>query len=331
VIGASAFLINFCALGGVSDILFAKDWRRMRAWLLAVGVAIVATQSLDAAGILALGDTGVAPGSWLAVFVGGVMFGYGMALSGGCISRALVRLGAGSFKSLVILATVGVAAAATQALLGTAESHAVAAPTFSGLAARSGLDADTGRWLFTALFGGGLIVAALWDSWFRSGWLDVAGSMIIGLCIPAAWIFSTFFADPVGVNFAAPAGDILALAAGAERDAGQIFAVAIFAGVPLGALLTAAPTRNLSFETFTERAELLRNLAGASLMGVGGTLALGCTFGQGLSGLSMLSVAAVVALAGMFAGCLWGIRAFEAGGVWGGLKLAVAQLGRKSA
>jgi hypothetical protein len=302
----------------------------MRAWLLAAGVAIVATQSLDAAGILALGDTGVAPVSWLALFAGGMMFGYGMALSGGCVNRALVRLGAGSLKSLVIVVTVGLTAAATQGLLISNESHALAAPTFPGLAARIGLDADAARWLFTAVCGGGLIVAALSDSWFRRGWRDVLGSVIIGLAIPAAWIFSTFFAAPVGVNFVAPAGDIIALAAGQDRDAGQVFAVAILGGVPLGALLAAAPTGNLAFEMFTERAELLRNLAGAGLMGLGGTLALGCTFGQGLSGLSMLSVAAVVAVAGIFAGCLWGIRAFEAGGVWGGLKLALAQLARKT-
>ncbi len=301
----------------------------MRAWLLAAGVAMVGTQSLDAAGILALGDTGLAPGSWLALFAGGVMFGYGMALSGGCINRALVRLGAGSLKSLVIVVTVGLTAAATQVLLGAGESHAIAAPTFPGLAARAGIDSDAVRWLFTVVFGGGLIVAALSDSWFRSGWRNVAGSTVIGLCIPAAWVLSTFFADPVSVNFAAPAGDIVALAAGQDLDAGQIFAVAILGGVPLGALLVAAPTRNLAFESFTERAEFLRNLVGASLMGIGGTLALGCTFGQGLSGLSMLSVAAVVAVAGIFAGCLWGIRAFEAGGVWGGLKLAITQLGRK--
>ena len=302
----------------------------MRAWLLAGGVAVVATQSLDAAGILALGDTGLAPGSWLGVFAGGVMFGYGMALSGGCVNRALVRLGAGSFKSLVIVAAVGLTAAATQSLLGANESHTIAAPTFPGVAARMGLDADIARWLFTGLCGGGLIVVALADSWFRSGWREVVGSIIIGLSITAAWVFSTFFADPVSVNFVAPAGDIYALVAGQDRDAGQIFAVAILGGVPLGAFAAAAPTGNLAFETFTERAEALRNLAGAGLMGVGGTLALGCTFGQGLSGLSVLSVAAVVAMAGMFAGCLWGIRAFEAGSVWGGLKLALAQLGRKN-
>jgi uncharacterized membrane protein YedE/YeeE len=92
-------------------------------------------------------------------------------------------------------------------------------------------------------------------------------------------------------------------------------------GVPVGAFIVAGLTRNLALETYTDRNELFRNLAGAVLMGFGGTIALGCTFGQGLSGLSTLSVSAFITIAGIIFGCLWGIRTFEAEGVWAGLKL----------
>ena len=111
VIGAAALPINFCALGAVADILFARDWRRMRAWMLAAGVAVLGTQGLAAAGLVRA-PVGVV-GSWLAVALGGVVFGYGMALCGGCINRALVRVGVGSFKSLVIVVVTGASAALT--------------------------------------------------------------------------------------------------------------------------------------------------------------------------------------------------------------------------
>ncbi|MBX7200690.1 MAG: YeeE/YedE family protein [Rhodospirillaceae bacterium] len=316
IIGAAAFLINFCVLGAVADILFATDWRRMRAWMLAAGIALLGTQSLSAAGLIVAGqpDTAV---PWRAILAGGVMFGYGMALAGGCLNRALVRLGAGSLKSLVILAVAGLTAAAVQAAAGASVPATLS---------------DTPQvvtWVLAILVGGGLTALALADSWFRQGWRDVLGSIVIGLCIALAWLATTWLADPTPVNFAQSAGDLFALAAphaGLDRGLGRMLGIALLAGVPLGAFLAAVMTRNLGFETFTDRGEFARNIIGGILMGAGGILAWGDTFGQGLSGLAMLSVTAPVAILGMFLGCLWGIRAFEAGGVWPGLKLAVTQL-----
>ncbi len=310
-IGAAAFLINFCALGAVADILFARDWRRMRAWMLAAGVAILTTQALIAAGPIrpTQPDTAV---PWLAILGGGVMFGYGMALSGGCLNRALVRLGAGSLKSLVIVGVAGLTAAALQALAG-AFTPTTLSDTPPAVA-----------WALAALCGGGLTAVALADSWFRRGWRDVLGSVVIGLCIPLAWLASSRLGDPTPVDFAQSAGDLVSR--GWHRGPGRTLGITLLAGVPLGACLAAAVTRNLAWETFTDWTEFGRNIAGAVLMGAGGILAWGCTFGQGLSGFAMLSVTAPVAVLGMFLGCLWGIRAFEAGGVWPGLKLAAAQL-----
>jgi hypothetical protein len=48
--------------------------------------------------------------------------------------------------------------------------------------------------------------------------------------------------------------------------------------------------------------DLVRHLAGAALMGFGGVTALGCTIGQGLSGLSTLSAGAALTVAGIIAG-----------------------------
>lgn len=311
VIGAAAFHINFCALGAVADILFARDWRRMRAWMLAAGAAILITQALAAANLIRLEqpDTAV---PWLAILAGGVMFGYGMAMAGGCLNRALVRLGAGSLKSLAILLVAGLTAAGLQALAGAFIPTTLA---------------DTPppvTWVLAGLCGGGLVIVALADSWFRQGWRDVLGSLVIGLSIALAWLATSWLGDPTPVDFAQSAGDLFSL--GWNRGFGRTLGMALLVGVPLGAFGAAAVTRNLAWESFTDWAEFGRNMAGAVLMGAGGILAWGCTFGQGLSGLAMLSVTAPVAVLGLFLGCLWGIRSFEAGGVWSGLKLATTQL-----
>jgi uncharacterized protein len=169
VIGAAAFVSNFCALGGVADILFAKDWRRMRAWMLAAGVALVGTHSLDSAGLIHI-DRILAPYIlWLPTLIGGTAFGFGMALSGGCINRALVRIGAGSLKSLVIVLIAVVTAAVTvlgplkplhDALARAGSLDIMVAP--AALHRMFGVvpswDAEIVRWVFVAVIGGGLIV-----------------------------------------------------------------------------------------------------------------------------------------------------------------------------
>jgi hypothetical protein len=301
----------------------------MRAWMLAAGVAILGTEALLASGRVNMsGEALLAPElPWLSLLLGGVMFGYGMSLSGGCINRALVRLGAGSLKSLVVVIVVAVTAAmVTLGVLRPAadalDGVALALPTASAvpilIAHITGLSGPTVFLACGVVAGGALIAFALWDGWFRqSGHL--LATVAIGLMIPAAFAASSLGAEgPAPVNFAGPAGDGLARLLG---FAVPQFAATVLVGVPLGSFIVAALTGNLALETFTDPADLPRNLIGAGLMGVGGTFALGCTFGQGLSGLALLGLGSFVVIAGIFFGCLWGIRALEAGTVWGGLAL----------
>jgi hypothetical protein len=53
---------------------------------------------------------------------------------------------------------------------------------------------------------------------------------------------------------------------------------------------------------------MLRSAGGAALMGVGGVMALGCSVGQGLTGLSTLALPSFVAIAGIFIGTAAGLR-----------------------
>lgn len=337
-VGATVLLTNFCALGGIADIMFAKDARRMRAWVLAAGVAVVGTHALDSAGLIRLDlSQPLAPYIlWLPALLGGVMFGFGMALAGGCISRALTRIGAGSFKSVVIVAVI--------ALTAGLASHGLLAP-LKAMLTQTGLLETFGpgglhrifanipyghpeaiRWAFVALIGGGLLWSALKDPWFRASRDHLIGGLVIGLAIVAAWLAAGLLADTTrtlsftALNFVPPLADLVLLSRG---DTLAWFAFATVAGVPLGALIAGALTGNLAFERLGDRAETGRNVIGAALMGVGGTWAVGGTFGQGLSGLSALAPTAILAIAGIVAGTIWGIRTFEAGSVWGGLKLAL--------
>jgi len=327
VVGAVAFRSNFCALGSVADILFAKDWRRMRAWTLAAGVAIFGTQALDSAGGVDV-DSVLAPYLlWLPALVGGTAFGFGMSLAGGCLNRALVRVGAGSVKSLAIILVAWIAAAITLltplpaglAFVGSIDLMTIAPEGLHRIiAAVTAFDAALVQWATTILVGGGLIVFSVKDAWFRSSREHLVAGLAIGAMIPLAWLAS---GSTVALNYAVPIDGFLPKSGSALPH----FTIASILGVPLGAFAVALPSRNVALELFAERSEIPRNLVGAALMGFGGALALGCTFGQGLSGLSTLSVAAMVTIAGIIFGCLWGIRYFEAGGLWSGLKLTLSR------
>ena len=99
-------------MGAVTDVVTMADWRRMRMWLLAIAVAIVGANALEAAGLVDLDKTiyadaehrlGVAPRRRPS-------FGFGMTLASGCGSKTLIRLGAGNLKSLVVLIVLGISA-----------------------------------------------------------------------------------------------------------------------------------------------------------------------------------------------------------------------------
>src|SRR6185312_9136631 len=112
VFGAVANRVNFCTMGSIADIVIFGDWRRMRMWLLAIAVAIIGADLLQAAGLIDLSKTIYtgAKVSWLSLLVGGFLFGVGMTLGSGCGSKTLIRLGAGNLKAVVVLVFIGISA-----------------------------------------------------------------------------------------------------------------------------------------------------------------------------------------------------------------------------
>ena len=102
VFGGTAQRTNFCTMGAISDVVFMEDWNRMRAWMLAIAVAILGSQGLHASGMLDLSRSIYLTANlgWAGAIIGGVLFGFGMTMTGGCGNKTLVRLGAGNLKSL---------------------------------------------------------------------------------------------------------------------------------------------------------------------------------------------------------------------------------------
>ena len=112
VLGIAARRGRFCTLGAIEDALYAGDFRRLRMWALALAVSIAGVFGLGAIGQVDIGASIYATQAWdpVASIVGGLLFGYGMAMAGNCGYGALARLGGGDLRSLVIVMVIGISA-----------------------------------------------------------------------------------------------------------------------------------------------------------------------------------------------------------------------------
>src|SRR5712672_2792241 len=113
--GAVGLLSGFCLMSSLRGWWAQGDSRLIRSYALALGVAIAAAQLLAARGAVDLGKSIYLQPSFSApvMFLGGLLFGYGMVLSNGCGSRALVLLGRGNLRSFVVVIVLGIFAEMT--------------------------------------------------------------------------------------------------------------------------------------------------------------------------------------------------------------------------
>jgi len=326
VFGAVGQVSGFCLMSGLRGWWVEGNGLRIRAFALALAVAILGSQILDESGTVRLaGSLYMQPVLPIPLLlIGGALFGYGMVMANGCGARSLVLLGSGNLRSVLVLLCLGIAAHMT--LTGLIAPWRVAAqsvlslpapvspPTLTALFGGLGLAESVARWLIVAIVAGGLAAFAFANAAFRAAPIHSLGGMIVGLLVVAGWYATGVLGaddfDPAplaSLTFIAPIGDTIQyamLATGVRLS----FGVAVVAGVVLGALGTALITRSAKLQGFTRPGSMLRYMGGGALMGIGGALALGCSIGQGLTGLSTLALGSFIAAAGILAGAELGLR-----------------------
>lgn len=324
VFGVVALLSGFCLMSSLRDWWTANDGRKVGAYAVAAAVAILGAQIIAGVGIIDIGKSIYLQPSFSAplIFIGGLLFGLGMVLSNGCASRALVLLGKGNLRSLVVIAIIGVTAQMTlKGLIAPARlaflqwtqtaPGAISAPA---LLTSFGLDAGFARIAVTLLVSGALLVFAFSDRQFRRSYGQIATGIAVGLLVTAGW-FTTgwigadeFSPIPVGsLTFISPIADSLQytmLSTGMTLS----FGIAVVGGVLLGSLSTAVLTGRFQLEGYHSASHMARSMSGAALMGIGGAMAYGCSIGQGLTGLSTLALPSFIAVVGILSGAAFGIR-----------------------
>jgi uncharacterized protein len=337
VFGAVANKTNFCTMGALSDIVNMGHWGRMRMWLLAIAVAIAGAAALAWSGQIDLSKATVQRPSvaWLSLLLGGLTFGVGMTLSGGCANKNLIRVGGGSLRSLVVLAFLAIASYMTlkglfgqwraswldpvsinlAALGWKDQSLATAAARLTGLAAGPALLATSGV-LVSAL-----LLFVFKDKRFRGNANQIVGAVVIGALIVGGWYvsghlgfgenpetlehgyFATNSRTLESMSFVGPvAYGLELLMLWTDKSLHVTFGIASVLGVVLGSATYALATKRFRWEGFASLTDLRNQLVGALLMGFGGVTALGCTIGQGLTGISTLAIGSFIAVTGIVAG-----------------------------
>lgn len=339
VFGLIAQKTHFCTMGAVGDIVNIGDWSRMRMWALAMGVAMLGFNGMVAAGWIDPARTFYTQARvpWLSLALGGLMFGLGMTLASGCGSKTLVRIGGGNLKSLVVFAVMAIAAlAAMRGVFGVFRVQWLdpVAFTLPGgqhmaalLAGAAGFSVGQGALWAGLVVGGGLVLWCLYKPEGRSA--DVLwGGMGIGAATAALWwvsgvlgfvpehpetleevVLATNSKGMESFTFVGPVGYVVDwLTYFSDKSKVLTLGIVTVPGVILGSWFWAWRSGSFRWESFRGTEDLVNHLVGAVLMGVGGVTAMGCTVGQGLSGVSTLAVGSFIALAFIIVGAVLGLK-----------------------
>ncbi len=354
VMGAVVNKTNFCTMGAVSDFVNMGDTGRLRAWLLAMAVAILGVTLLEYAGLLNLsGSFPPYRNSNIVLaenILGGLMFGVGMTLASGCGNKCLVRIGGGNIKSIIVFLIVGVLAYfMINPFPGSDKT--IYSVLFYGWTSPMSVDVlkpqDIG-----SLVGGsepsamrlivGVVVFLAMGHFifkskeFRSSADNMIGGAVVGLAVLAAWFVSgNVIVDADGeilslqqyynqwdmladsdagkpaagamlatqsYTFINPMGQALNYLAGGLDSSLMTFGVVAVFGVVAGSLIWSLISRSFRVEWFNSASDVANHVIGAILMGIGGTLAMGCTIGQAVTGISTLAVGSILTFGAIFLG-----------------------------
>ena len=346
VLGAVAKKTNFCTMGAVSDWINIGDKSRLRAWILAMAVAILGIGFLEYLGMVdmsltASNDTANPPYRttsfvWLRNLVGGFLFGVGMTLSSGCGHKTMVRLGGGNMKSVVVLIVMSMAASI---MIFTSFDYLVFLQWMmplsidftefgvsgqdlgSVIVGLSGLDAQPIVWFLAALAVGlAMLIWVMKAADFRANRELLSAGLIVGLLVVMIWYLTAgsigqalleeldfmdqrpYAAGAQSFSFIAPAAHIAQYIYQGFSPVYLSFGIVLVVGVVVGSFLYTLIVRKLRIEWFASWGDFFNHVIGATLMGVGGILGMGCTIGQGITGVATLALGSFVTVIAIIAG-----------------------------
>jgi uncharacterized membrane protein YedE/YeeE len=340
VMGAIVNKTGFCTMGAVSDWVNIGDSGRMRAWLLSMAVAIAGVLILQASGAVRIGLDTFPPYrtpsfAWLRYLLGGLLFGIGMTLASGCGNKTLVRVGSGNLKSVVVLLVAAVFAylmvwtsfyaAAFHSWMAPAaidlQRYGIRSQGLGDVAAGVvGGDGAKFQVIAGALVATAILAFVLASRDFRRSSDNLLGGIVVGLAVVAGWYvtggalgvqwkeWAEFSPSPPSrvevqsYTFISPMADLVRYLGSPANLELVNFGLMALTGVLVGSFLYALASRTFRIEWFADWRDFARHAAGGALIGTGGVLAMGCTIGQAVTGVSTLAIGSFLTFVAIVAG-----------------------------
>ncbi|OOZ48801.1 hypothetical protein BOW39_08645 [Solemya velum gill symbiont] len=210
IMGAVVNKTNFCTMGAISDWINMGDKGRLGAWFFAIGVAMIGVVIFEVFGMVDA-DGSFPPYRngqliWAENLVGGIIFGIGMTLASGCGNKALIRVGGGNIKSVMVVAIIAVIAyyminpfPDSDSTLFTVLFYDWLRPLAIDLPSNQDLGtllagdkgALSARLAIGLSIGAVLVVVAFVTSEFRGSFDNILGGLVVGLAVFAAWYVSS--------------------------------------------------------------------------------------------------------------------------------------------
>ncbi len=334
ILGFVVTKTNFCTMGAVSDWVNIGDLSRFKSWMLAAAIAILGVAILNFLSFFDINDSRIPYRNsllaWPRYVIGGLMFGIGMTYASGCGNKVLIRVGGGNLKSLVVLIVAGIMAyVMTRTDFYGIIFHSWMNPISLDLAQIGILDQSLPTIISSTfsinnsanfnLIIGVIVSSIMIFMIFKSGKFiqnfdNVFSGIIVGLVIVMAWLLTggvtgqewieanDFLDDPlpgVGMQsftFINPMGETLIFAGNVPNLYYLTFGVTALLSVITGAFVYSILSNNFRIEWFLSKQDFIRHIIGAVLIGIGGVLAMGCTIGQGVTGVSTLAIGSFITL-----------------------------------
>lgn len=298
---------GFCLTRALSNAVLMGDANVLRAYVLALLVAMMGVQLLLGLGLV---DIPFRPLRWLSNVVGGAVFGFGMILAGGCSGSTWYRVGEGAVGAWVVL--LGFALGATTAAVGLlAPVRAFlqrpvitagdgAAPTLANI---TGLP----PWIVIGVLavGGGFWLARGRGEPEHGKWPWPWSGVAVGVMIAVGWWASSLADRPVGITFAANTGHLLTYPL-VGYPSRVTWSMLMALGVPLGAFVAAWTTDQFHWK-LPAGWSLVKIFAGGLLMGAAALVAEGCNINQGLTNSATLALGSLLTFASMGGGACFAL------------------------
>lgn len=321
-------------MGAISDWVNMNNKGRLGAWLFAIAIAMVCTLILETSGVISLVST-IPPYrttnfSWLRYTLGGFMFGIGMVMAGGCGNKTLVNIGSGNLKSLIVFIMAAIMSyLMTKTQFYEILFHPMIQSTTINLNQYNS-DGQSLHQLAGGLFHIQNTPAIHWlivltascitfftvfrIKHFHQNWKNIAAGLSIGIVVSCAWwltggemgqqlIEDVSWMDerPISVGvqsytFINPMGETIAWLLEPQNPLLISFGMIAVFGMIAGAFIMSLMQMQFKLIWFTSIRDFMNHAIGGMLMGMGGILAMGCTIGQAVSGISTLSLGSIITL-----------------------------------